>query len=89
MNRQQRRAANKRGITGRDLKQERFDSILFAVRYYSVAVAMVLRDKLGFGPIRLNRVMSQIQEMFDSIQRGLCDNRRHGNDLACGVRYSI
>lgn len=82
MNRQQRRAANKRGITGRDLKQERFDSILFAVRYYSVAVAMVLRDKLGFGPIRLNRVMSQIQEMFDSIQRGLCDNRRHGNDLA-------
>lgn len=69
MNRQQRRAANKRGITDRDLMQERFDGINFAVKCYSVAVAMVLRDKLGFGPIRLNRVMGQIQDMFDSVQR--------------------
>lgn len=69
MNRQQRRAANKRGITDRDLRQEHFDGIRFAVKCYSVAVAMVLHDKLGFGSIRLNRVMGQIQETFDSIQR--------------------
>lgn len=30
---------------------------------------MVLHDKLGFGPVRLNRTMGQIQDMFDSIQR--------------------
>lgn len=69
MNRQQRRAASKRGITDRDLMQERFDGISFAVKCYSVAVAMVLHDKLGFGPVRLNRVMGQIQDMFDSVQR--------------------
>lgn len=69
MNRQQRRAANKRGITDRDLRQEHFDGIRFSVKCYSVAVAMVLHDKLGFGPVRLNRLMGQIQETFDSIQR--------------------
>lgn len=68
MNRQQRRAANKRGITDRDLRQEHFAGIHFAVKCYSVAVAMVLHDKLGFGSVRLNRAMSQIQETFDSIQ---------------------
>lgn len=69
MNRQQRRAASKRGITDRDLRQEHFDGIRFAVKCYSVAVAMVLHDKLGFGEVRLNRTMGQIQDMFDSIQR--------------------
>lgn len=69
MNRKQRRAAEKRGITGQDLKRERFGGIAFAVKCYSVAVAMVLHDKLGFGPVRLNRVMGQIQEMFDSVQK--------------------
>ncbi len=69
MNRQQRRAAKKRGITDRDLRQEHLDGIHFAVKCYSVAVAMVLHDKLGFGPMRLNRVMGQIQDMFDSVQK--------------------
>lgn len=69
MNRKQRRAAAKRGITDRDLRQEHFDGIRFAVKCYSVAVAMVLHDKLGFGEVRLNRTMEQIQDMFDSIQR--------------------
>lgn len=69
MNRQQRRAAKKRGITDRDLRQEHLDGIHFAVKCYSVAVAMVLHDKLGFGPTRLNRVMGQIQDMFDSVQK--------------------
>lgn len=46
-----------------------FDGIRFAVKCYSVAVAMVLHDKLGFGEVRLNRTMGQIQDMFDSIQR--------------------
>lgn len=69
MNRKQRRAAAKRGITDRDLRQEHFDGIRFAVKCYSVAVAMVLHDKLGFGEVRLNRTMGQIQDMFDSIQR--------------------
>ncbi len=69
MNRKQRRAAEKRGITANDLKQEQLAGIRFAVKCYSVAVAMVLHDKLGFGAVRLNRVMGQIQDMFDSIQR--------------------
>ena len=69
MNRQQRRAAQKRGITSQDLRQEHLDGIRFAVKCYSVAVAMVLHDKLGFGAVRLTRTMSQIQDMFDAIQR--------------------
>lgn len=69
MNRKQRRAAEKRGITAYDLKQERYDGISFAVKCYSVAVAMVLHDKLGFGPVRLSRTLGQIQDLFDSVQR--------------------
>ena len=67
MNRKQRRAAAKRGITATDLRQERYDGIRYAVKCYSVAVAMVLHDKLGFGPVRLQRIMGQIQEAFDAI----------------------
>ena len=52
MNRKQRRAAAKRGITATDLRQEHYDGIRYAVKCYSVAVAMVLHDKLGFGPSR-------------------------------------
>jgi len=69
MNRKQRRAAVKRGVTATDLRQEQLAGIRFAIKCYSVAVAMVLHDKLGFGAVRLNRVMGWIQDMFDSIQR--------------------
>ena len=89
MNRQQRRAAQKRGITGRDLRQEHFDGIRFAVKCYSVAVAMVLHDKLGFGPTRLTRTMSQIQDMFDSIQRNYATIGDLENTLfeECGLHF--
>lgn len=69
MNRKQRRNAVKHGVALSALKQENMDGIRFAVKCYSVAVASVLHDKLGFGPKRLPAVMNQIQETFDSISR--------------------
>lgn len=37
---------------------------------YSVVVSAVLHDKLGFGEIRLKRVINQIYELWDSIGAG-------------------
>lgn len=69
MNRQQRRKSIKRGVTVSDLKQEQLDGIRFAVRAYSVAVAMVLHDKLRFGDTKLKQTINQIQDLFDSVSR--------------------
>lgn len=37
---------------------------------YSVAVAMVLRDKYGFGEVRMKRIMKEITEQFEMITEG-------------------
>ena len=50
--------------------EERRKIIDIAVCQYTCAVAIVLRDKLGFGQTRLLRVLEQINETFDSIDRG-------------------
>lgn len=69
MNRAQKRAAIKRGLALEYLKQERQDATLDVVRAYSAAVAMVLRDKLGFGVPKIRSTLKQIENLFDSINR--------------------
>ena len=49
------------------IKQE---SIKFTVEMYSVAVAMVLRDKYRFGEVRMKRIMKEITEQFEMITEG-------------------
>lgn len=89
MNRKQRRAAQKRGITAKDLKLEKEDGIRFAVHCYSVAVAMVLHDKLGFGEVRCTRTLAQIWDLFDSITRDYVSIADCEKILfeECGIRF--
>lgn len=58
MNRAERRRAARKGITAKDLhsitQEEGLRATRFAVDAYSVAVAMVLYDKLHFGQWRLS-----------------------------------
>lgn len=70
MNRALRRQSAKRGITAKDLRQEGLSATRLAVDAYSVAVATVLRDKLGFGDKKLIMTMKQIEGLFDSINSG-------------------
>ena len=69
MNRAARRQSAKRGITAKDLRQEGMFATRLAVDAYSVAVATVLRDKLGFGEKKLHMTLGQIEGLFDSINK--------------------
>lgn len=74
MNREERRKQSRIGITAKELKQLdisiKQESIKFTVEMYSVAVAMVLRDKYGFGEVRMKRIMKEITEQFEMITEG-------------------
>ena len=74
MNREERRKQSRIGITAKELKQLDISikqkSIKFTVEMYSVAVAMVLRDKYGFGEVRMKRIMKEITEQFEMITEG-------------------
>jgi hypothetical protein len=51
-------------------EDERNKTIIFVVKCYSAAVALVMRDKWGFGKERLPRLINQINDMFDSFLQG-------------------
>lgn len=74
MNRQTRRRLARQGVKVDEVKrmqeQAEKDAIAFAVEQYSAVVALCLRDKLGFGKVRAQRFMGQVDEMFDSINKG-------------------
>lgn len=74
MNREQRRKAAKKSLTHKDLKviteQEAYNAMQFTVKQYSAAVMLCLRDKLGFGPVRAQRFIKDVDELFDSINQG-------------------
>lgn len=74
MNREQRRKVTKKKLTHKDLKviteQEACNAIEFTVKQYSAVVMLCLKDKLGFGPVRAQRFMKNVDELFDSINQG-------------------
>ena len=41
-----------------------------AVTQFSVAILLVLRDKLGFGRTRAQRFMTDLSDVFDAINEG-------------------
>lgn len=41
-----------------------------AITDYSAAVMLCLHDKLGFGPVRAQRFIKDVEELFDSINKG-------------------
>lgn len=78
MNRQQRRKMVKKGVTAEDLKmvqditkeQTKRHSIHFATEAFAVATAITLRDKFGFGEVRLKRATNHIANTFEAITEG-------------------
>ena len=52
------------------LIEERRKIINIVVHQYTCAVALVLRDRLDFGKTRLLRTLEQINDTFDSIDKG-------------------
>lgn len=78
MNRQQRRAIVKKKLTDKDIKamEENIkaktskDAIDFTIMNYIACVALCLHDKLGFGHDRTCRFMRDVDNLFDSINKG-------------------
>ena len=54
-------------IMEEEIKKE---SIKIATQAFAIATAMALRDKFGFGEVRLKRVIHYITENFEMINEG-------------------
>ena len=72
MNRTARRAFAKKPeeMLGTALAIERDRVIRAVVHQYSVAVAMTAYDKLGFDKPKLEYLLEQVLDLFDSVSRG-------------------
>ena len=74
MNRKQRRTIVKKKLTDKDIKKmednAKRDSIDFAIMNYFACVALCLHDKLGFGHDRACRFLQDVDNLFDSINKG-------------------
>lgn len=74
MNRKQRRTIAKKKLTDKDIKKMEKsiakDSIDFTIMNYLACVALCLHDKLGFGHNRACRFMQDVDNLFDSINKG-------------------
>ena len=74
MNRQQRRAIVKKKLTDKDIKimeeNVKKELIDFTIMNYLACVALCLHDKLGFGHDRACRFMRDVDNLFDSINKG-------------------
>jgi hypothetical protein len=67
MNRELRRRIQKAGVSD-DLLMEILNvGRLQALDIYSVCLAMVAHDKLDFGQVRVQRLLNDISELFDSV----------------------
>jgi hypothetical protein len=79
MNRAQSRMLTKQKVSPSDLQRvlnsEQQRVLSHVVHNYSVVVATVLHDKLGFGKIRTERTLTHILELFDSIERGYVNEK--------------
>ena len=82
MNRQQRRNYAKGKISDKELKsiliaeaaeksnQLRRKTVSLTIQNYSALIFLILHDKFGFGPKRLQRLEVETQELSDSINKG-------------------
>ena len=74
LNRSTRRRLERNGVVVKELEsiiEERTrDAIDYTVKQYSAVLALCLRDKLGFGKIRTQRFLQDVNEVFDSIIKG-------------------
>ena len=66
MTRQERRRLERKGIDKAELSR----IMDYVVKQYSAVVALCLHDKLGFGKVRAQRFMREVNQVFDSINEG-------------------
>ena len=64
--RQERRRLERKGIDRAELSRV----MDYIVKQYSAVVALCLHDRLGFGKVRAQRFMREVDDVFDSINRG-------------------
>lgn len=73
MNRAERRRLQKKGVTAKDLKMIEEASAKDAINYTTNAMmavfAICLREKWGWGHVRLKRLLEQVDDVFDSINK--------------------
>ena len=73
MNRAERRKLQKKDITAKDLKMIEEASAKDVINYATDAMiasfAICLHDKWGWGKVRLKRLLDQVNETFDCIDK--------------------
>lgn len=73
MNRAERRRLQKQGLTAKDIKAIEDNSALkgidFAVSGMIASFVITLHDKWGWGHVRIKRLLEQVDDVFDSIDK--------------------
>lgn len=73
LNRAERRRLQKKGITAKELKVIEDSSALkgidFAVKGMIASFVIVLHDKWGWDNVRIKRLLEQVDDVFDSINK--------------------
>jgi len=74
LTRQQRRKLERKGIDMAEYKRLTVeiaeDAVSFVIAQYSAVLALCLHDKLGFDKEKAQKFMTEVQEMFDSVEKG-------------------
>jgi hypothetical protein len=74
MNRKQRRQLEKKRVTAKDLKviedHSKSRGIDAATTGILASLALTLHDKWGWGHVRITRLLNQIDEQFDAVNKG-------------------
>jgi len=73
VNRAERRRLQKQGLTAKDIKAIEDSSTLkgidFAVSGMIASFVITLHDKWGWGHVRIKRLLEQVDDVFDSIDK--------------------
>lgn len=73
LNRAERRRLQKQGLTAKDIKAIEDNSALkgidFAVSGMIASFVITLHDKWGWGHVRIKRLLEQVNDVFDSIDK--------------------
>ena len=73
MNRAERRRLQKQGLTAKDIKaiedSSALKGIVFAVSGMIASFVITLHDKWGWGHVRIKRLLEQVDDVFDSIDK--------------------
>ena len=89
INRDTKRRAIKAGISEEIANEIGQVALSYTVDAYTVVIASVLNDKLGFGRVRLMRMLSLISERFDAVKDGYVDVEDLRKDLAENSKVTI